>query len=222
MTLCPLTAGLRLVLSRVEMKERFMDESVEVLCEKQGEAGLITLNRPKALNALTLTMVREMRRALDAWAQRSCGDADRRAGRGREGLLRRRRHPAAHGRPQGRQARAGARLLARGIPAQHRDQALSQAVYLPHRRHRHGRRGRRVPARRLPGRRRALPLRHARGRDRLLPRCRRDLCAAAPAGRDGHVSRAHGRSGEARRCRHAGPCDPFGREREHRPPCARP
>ena len=46
-----------------------MDESVEVLCEKQGEAGLITLNRPKALNALTLTMVREMRRALDSWAQ---------------------------------------------------------------------------------------------------------------------------------------------------------
>lgn len=46
-----------------------MDESVEVLCERRGEAGLITLNRPKALNALTLTMVREMRRALDAWAQ---------------------------------------------------------------------------------------------------------------------------------------------------------
>lgn len=46
-----------------------MDESVDVLCEKQGEAGLITLNRPKALNALTLGMVREMRRALDGWAQ---------------------------------------------------------------------------------------------------------------------------------------------------------
>ncbi len=46
-----------------------MDESLEVVCEKQGEAGLITLNRPRALNALTLTMVREMRRALDAWAE---------------------------------------------------------------------------------------------------------------------------------------------------------
>ncbi|MGF3027365.1 enoyl-CoA hydratase/isomerase family protein [Methylobacterium aquaticum] len=39
-----------------------------VLCERRGEAGLITLNRPKALNALTLAMVRAMRQALDAWA----------------------------------------------------------------------------------------------------------------------------------------------------------
>ncbi len=45
-----------------------MDESPEVICEKRGGAGLITLNRPRALNALTLTMVREMRRALDSWA----------------------------------------------------------------------------------------------------------------------------------------------------------
>lgn len=40
----------------------------EVLIERRGSAGTIVLNRPKALNALTLTMVREMRRALDAWA----------------------------------------------------------------------------------------------------------------------------------------------------------
>ncbi len=39
----------------------------DVICERRGAAGLITLNRPQALNALTLTMVREMRRALDAW-----------------------------------------------------------------------------------------------------------------------------------------------------------
>jgi enoyl-CoA hydratase len=44
-----------------------MSES-EVVCERQGAAGLITLNRPQALNALTLGMVREMRAALDAWA----------------------------------------------------------------------------------------------------------------------------------------------------------
>lgn len=45
-----------------------MDETAEVICEKQGKAGVITLNRPRALNALTLTMVRGMREALIAWA----------------------------------------------------------------------------------------------------------------------------------------------------------
>ena len=39
----------------------------EVTCEKAGCCGLITLNRPKALNALTLNMVREMAGALDRW-----------------------------------------------------------------------------------------------------------------------------------------------------------
>jgi enoyl-CoA hydratase len=43
-----------------------MSES-EVVCERTGSAGVILLNRPQALNALTLAMVREIRRALDAW-----------------------------------------------------------------------------------------------------------------------------------------------------------
>src|SRR3712207_1254134 len=47
-------------------KEQRMSDP-EILCEREGSAGLITLNRPQALNALTLTMVRGMRRALDAW-----------------------------------------------------------------------------------------------------------------------------------------------------------
>ncbi|HMF06861.1 MAG TPA: enoyl-CoA hydratase/isomerase family protein, partial [Methylocella sp.] len=37
----------------------------EVICEKRGCCGLITLNRPKALNALTLNMVHEFASALD-------------------------------------------------------------------------------------------------------------------------------------------------------------
>ena len=40
----------------------------EVLIRVEGRAGRITMNRPKALNALTLGMVRDIRKALDAWA----------------------------------------------------------------------------------------------------------------------------------------------------------
>ncbi len=39
----------------------------EISCETEGRCGVITLNRPKALNALTLHMVREMAQALDRW-----------------------------------------------------------------------------------------------------------------------------------------------------------
>ncbi|MGF7160038.1 enoyl-CoA hydratase [Rhodoligotrophos appendicifer] len=41
----------------------------EVLFERRGRAGLITLNRPQALNALTLGMVRAIRPQLETWAE---------------------------------------------------------------------------------------------------------------------------------------------------------
>ena len=44
-----------------------MDEP-EILFEKRGAAGIVTLNRPKALNALTHSMVVAMRAKLDEWA----------------------------------------------------------------------------------------------------------------------------------------------------------
>jgi enoyl-CoA hydratase len=44
-----------------------MTDAPEVLFERCGSAGIITLNRPKALNAVTLVMVRAMRQQLDAW-----------------------------------------------------------------------------------------------------------------------------------------------------------
>ncbi|HEX8416648.1 MAG TPA: enoyl-CoA hydratase/isomerase family protein [Methylobacterium sp.] len=41
----------------------------EILFERRGAAGLVTLNRPKALNALTLPMVRALHAQLDAWGR---------------------------------------------------------------------------------------------------------------------------------------------------------
>ena len=43
------------------------DVLVEILVERRGNAGLITLHRPKALNALSLHMVRDLTAALTAW-----------------------------------------------------------------------------------------------------------------------------------------------------------
>ena len=40
-----------------------------ILAETRGKVGLITLNRPKALNALSLAMMREIGKALDAFEQ---------------------------------------------------------------------------------------------------------------------------------------------------------
>ncbi len=45
-----------------------MSEEAEVLFEKRGVAGIITLNRPQALNALTLDMVRLIHPKLREWA----------------------------------------------------------------------------------------------------------------------------------------------------------
>ena len=45
-----------------------MTAEAEILFEKRGQIGLVTLNRPKALNALTLEMIREFQPVLEAWA----------------------------------------------------------------------------------------------------------------------------------------------------------
>ena len=39
----------------------------DILVERRGSAGLITLNRPKALNALSLQMVRDLSSTLRTW-----------------------------------------------------------------------------------------------------------------------------------------------------------
>ena len=40
----------------------------EIIFERRGAAGLVTLNRPQALNALTHAMVVAMKAQLDDWA----------------------------------------------------------------------------------------------------------------------------------------------------------
>lgn len=44
-----------------------MPQEPEIICEIRGAAGVVILNRPKALNALSHGMVRELARALAAW-----------------------------------------------------------------------------------------------------------------------------------------------------------
>jgi enoyl-CoA hydratase len=46
---------------------RRMSQDPEIVCEVRGAAGMVILDRPKALNALNLPMVRELARALAAW-----------------------------------------------------------------------------------------------------------------------------------------------------------
>lgn len=47
---------------------RGMTETQDILCEKQGRCGLVTLNRPRALNALTYDMIAAMERHYTDWA----------------------------------------------------------------------------------------------------------------------------------------------------------
>ena len=57
----------------------------ELVVEVRGRLGCITLNRPRALNALSLGMVRGLYAALRAWADDDRIDAVALRGQGREG-----------------------------------------------------------------------------------------------------------------------------------------
>ncbi|MBM7330480.1 enoyl-CoA hydratase/isomerase family protein, partial [Agrobacterium sp. S2] len=49
--------------------ERRMETDAQVIVEKQGGAGIIRLNRPKAINSLTLPMVRDLFHALQRFEE---------------------------------------------------------------------------------------------------------------------------------------------------------
>ncbi len=87
------TAAIDAVLKDVAARVSSPTQDAEALIERRGAAGVIILNRPKALNALTLTMVRLMAAALDAWQRRPVGHPRRHRRRRRQGVLRRGRHP---------------------------------------------------------------------------------------------------------------------------------
>jgi enoyl-CoA hydratase len=59
----------------------------DVLAEVQGQVGLITLNRAKALNALSLDMVRSITRVLSAWQHDPRVEAVAMRGMGKEGAF---------------------------------------------------------------------------------------------------------------------------------------
>src|SRR5260370_41919993 len=44
-----------------------MPEEPEILLDRRGTAGIVTLNRPAALNAVTRAMVRTLGEALEGW-----------------------------------------------------------------------------------------------------------------------------------------------------------
>jgi enoyl-CoA hydratase len=46
---------------------RIMPDEPDIILDRRGAAGLITLNRPAALNAVNLGMVRTLRDALERW-----------------------------------------------------------------------------------------------------------------------------------------------------------
>lgn len=57
----------------------------QILAEVNGCLGLITLNRAGALNALSLAMIRDLTRLLQAWAEQPSVQAVLISGAGREG-----------------------------------------------------------------------------------------------------------------------------------------
>ncbi|NWS89963.1 HIBCH protein, partial [Toxostoma redivivum] len=59
---------LQVILQHLKMSKQ-TDSAAEVLLEKKGGAGIITLNRPKALNALNMSMIQQIYPQIKTWEQ---------------------------------------------------------------------------------------------------------------------------------------------------------
>ena len=69
-----------------------MNDEPEILFDTRGRVGLVTLNKPRALNALSMVMVEALHPQLIAWANDDAIDAVVIRGAGDKGVLRRRRY----------------------------------------------------------------------------------------------------------------------------------
>jgi enoyl-CoA hydratase len=78
---------MKLLLGESQMNELMMLTHGDVLAEVQGQVGLITLNRAKALNALSLDMVRDITRVLRSWQHNDQVKAIAMRGMGKDGVF---------------------------------------------------------------------------------------------------------------------------------------
>ncbi len=164
-----------------------MNDPAEIIVRVHKNVGRITLNRPKALHALTLGMCEKMIDTLVEWQADPEIDMVMIDHTGERGFC----------------AGGDIRMLADsgagdGVAARqffHTEYRLNHLLFHYDRPivaimdgHRHGRRGRHLDAGPLPDRHRAHDLRHARDRHWPFPRRRRRLVSAAPAGQGGAVA----------------------------------
>ncbi len=166
----------------------------ELISRIEGAAGFLSLNRPKAIHALTQAMDHAMTEALLAWRDDPAVKAviiDHAEGRGfcAGGDIAFLRNSALNdGGVSGRQFfyeeyQLNHLLMTYPKPVV----AFIDGITMGG-----GRRDQ--PAGEVPRRHREHPLRHARNRDRAVPRCRRRLAPLAPEGPDGTVPGADRRA----------------------------
>ena len=171
----------------------------EALVERRGRAGVIILNRPKALNALNLNMVRLMAAALDEWERDGAVDRIVILGAGERafcagGDIRRLYDLGRAGDHDGqltfwreeyqldRRIKTYPKPIVALVDGIVMGGGVGLAMNAAHR----------VAER-------ALRLRDARGRHRIFPRRRRDVVSAASSASRRRLFRAHGLAGRGGR-----------------------